>query len=312
MNDIHPLSSSQKPPIYRLRADEATTLSELLRTIKPPLSNQRIKQFLAKRCVTINGKVVTRHDAPIVPGNLIEVFARGLPDSFRHPLAEELWRDEHFILVEKRAGLPTIAKGGMKGDTLYRLVAAHEKATDPRAKIFLLNRLDGATRGLILFARSREVQQTILADWTRYIPEQTFIAVVEGILFPRKGQITKTKEGSERTATTEYSVLGYGAWCTLMELRLLGRHNAIRTTLKASGHAILGDQHEHVILTYSKGLAFYQKQLTLIHPETGKEMRFTSAQNENFDALLRKIPTRKQRAAIALSEEQKAENNRKE
>ena len=312
MNGKHPLSSSQKPPIYRLRADEATTLSELLRTIKSPLSNQRIKQFLAKRCVTINGKVATRYDAPIVPGNLIEVFARGHPDSFRHPLAEELWRDEHFILVEKRAGLPTIAKGGMKGDTLYRLVAAHEKATDPRAKIFLLNRLDGATRGLILFARSREVQQTILADWTRYIPEQTFIAVVEGILFPRKGQITKTKEGSERTATTEYSVLGYGAWCTLMELRLLGRHNAIRTTLKASGHAILGDQHEHVILTYSKGLAFYQKQLTLIHPETGKEMRFTSAQNENFDALLRKIPTRKQRAAIALLEEQKAENNRKE
>lgn len=312
MNDKHPLSSSQKPPIYRLRADEATTLSELLRTIKPPLSNQRIKQFLAKRCVPINGKVVTRHDTPIVPGNLIEVFARGLPDSFRHPLAEELWRDEHFILVEKRAGLPTIAKGGMKGDTLYRLVAAHEKATDPRAKIFLLNRLDGATRGLILFARSREVQQTILADWTRYIPEQTFIAVVEGILFPRKGQITKPKEGNERSATTEYSVLGYGVWCTLMELRLLGRHNAIRTTLKASGHAILGDQHEHVILTYSKGLAFYQKQLTLIHPETGKEMRFTSAQNENFDALLRKIPTRKQRAAIALLEEQKAENNRKE
>lgn len=312
MNGKHPLSSSQKPPIYRLRADEATTLSELLRTIKPPLSNQRIKQFLAKRCVTINGKVVTRYDAPIVPGNLIEVFARGLPDSFRHPLAEELWRDEHFILVEKRAGLPTIAKGGMKGDTLYRLVAAHEKATDPRAKIFLLNRLDGATRGLILFARSREVQQTILADWTRYIPEQTFIAVVEGILFPRKGQITKPKEGNERSATTEYSVLGYGAWCTLTELRLLGRHNAIRTTLKASGHAILGDQHEHVILTYSKGLAFYQKQLTLIHPETGKEMRFTSAQNENFDALLRKIPTRKQRAAIALLEEQKAENNRKE
>lgn len=312
MNGKHPLSSSQKPPIYRLRAEEATTLSELLRTIKPPLSNQRIKQFLAKRCVTINGKVATRYDAPIVPGNLIEVFARGLPDSFRHPLAEELWRDEHFILVEKRAGLPTIAKGGMKGDTLYRLVAAHEKAIDPRAKIFLLNRLDGATRGLILFARSREVQQTILADWTRYIPEQTFIAVVEGILFPRKGQITKPKEGNERSATTEYSVLGYGAWCTLTELRLLGRHNAIRTTLKASGHAILGDQHEHVILTYSKGLAFYQKQLTLIHPETGKEMRFTSAQNENFDALLRKIPTRKQRAAIALLEEQKAENNRKE
>lgn len=312
MNGKHPLSSSQKPPIYRLRAEEATTLSELLRTIKPPLSNQRIKQFLAKRCVTINGKVVTRYDSPIVPGNLINVFARGLPDSFRHPLAEELWRDEHFILVEKRAGLPTIAKGGMKGDTLYRLVAAHEKATDPRAKIFLLNRLDGATRGLILFARSREVQQTILADWTRYIPEQTFIAVVEGILFPRKGQITKPKEGNERSATTEYSVLRYGAWCSLMELRLLGRHNAIRTTLKASGHAILGDQHEHVILTYSKGLAFYQKQLTLIHPETGKEMRFTSAQNEIFDALLRKIPTRKQRAAIALLEEQKAENNRKE
>lgn len=110
MNGKHPLSDSQKPPIYRLRADEATTLSELLRTIKPPLSNQRIKQFLAKRCVTINGKVVTRYDSPIVPGNLIEVFARGLPDSFRHPLAEELWRDEHFILVEKRAGLPTIAK----------------------------------------------------------------------------------------------------------------------------------------------------------------------------------------------------------
>ena len=80
MNGKHPLSDSQKPPIYRLRADEATTLSELLRTIKPPLSNQRIKQFLAKRCVTINGKVVTRYDSPIVPLNLIEVFARGLPD----------------------------------------------------------------------------------------------------------------------------------------------------------------------------------------------------------------------------------------
>lgn len=307
----HHSNTRRRECLYRITAEAPTTLIDLLLDIRPSLSRSRIKQLLSRRCVTVGKEPIVQFNTPISKGTIVEVYNIGFPMPFSHPLAKELWRDEYFILIEKRAGLPTIAKGGMQGDTLFRLLAAHEKADNSRAKIFLLNRLDSATCGLILFARDREIQQEVLSIWTRYIPEQVFEAVVEGIVEPEEGSIRWTKEQSERVSEAKYSVLSYGPWCTKLEIYLLGRYNALRTGLKGMGHAIVGDRHEKAVLAYSEGLALYQKGMTFVHPIDGKKYDFIVQEPKQFDKLLQRRLTQKQRTTIAIIEAEKEKLNQR-
>lgn len=282
-------------------------LIEALDEVLPTYSRSRKKQFLQNRCVTLNDTPTTQFDASVKGGDEVKVYNMGFPEEFSSPLASILWMDDDFILLEKKEGIATVSNHPGLRDTLYRQVSNYLKAYNPTEKIFLLNRLDSETGGLILFARNREIQQQVLADWGKYIPEQRFVAVVEGLFVDPTGELKgtmrhkstdpegKSKHPLTRRSKTTYKVLKEGEYSTLVELTLHGRFNGIRTLLAEELMPILGENSPTAVFQNQKKLHLQQTSFLFIHPKSRKKKLFKLDIPAFYNLTLKKPMTRSER-----------------
>ncbi len=301
--------------------EEMPILEAIAHTL-PQSSRTSQKQLLRDRCVTCNGKVCDNHTVVAQPGALIEIFNIGFLPPLSRTEAKVLWQDDFFILVHKNAGINTIATHEGDKNTVYRIVADYYKSSDIREKIFLLNRLDRDTSGLILFARSREVQQEVLENWGKHILSQSFSAVVEGNFNEDEGEFAapstvtknrvkgkkKTGEHISRRSRVSYKVEKQGSFRSLLFLTLHGRYNGIRTQLNESGHPILGEKNKGVIIKGAKKLALIQRELILLHPITKRKHNFSLPLPEEMKRLLAGRTTQSERKQIKERQEEKDEN----
>ena len=288
-------------------ASEATTLMGMLTQLLPESSRTTHKQYLRDRCIKVNGQVVSEHSTPIAVGDEVVVYSVGFAPVLDNTEVKVLWQDDWFILVQKEPGIPTIASKPGDKHTVYRIVADHYKSGDAREKIFLLNRLDRDTRGLILFARVREVQQEILDNWEKYSLSQTFAALVEGALPEEKGEFapppkpkkpagdedTKKKVVPSRRSRATYQVEERASWRTLLRISLLGRYNGIRSQLNEKKCPLVGERKS--VIKGAPSIALSQQELVLLHPVTKEKLRFESPIPAFFYKLLRRRLTTSER-----------------
>ena len=240
-------------------------------------------------------------------GDEVVVYSVGFAPVLDNTEVKVLWQDDWFILVQKEPGIPTIASKPGDRHTVYRIVADHYKSGDAREKIFLLNRLDRDTRGLILFARDREVQQEILDNWEKYILSQTFAALVEGLVPEEKGEFapppkpkktvgdkdTKKKVVPSRRSRATYQVEERASWRTLLRISLLGRYNGIRSQLNEKKCPLVGESKG--VIKGAPSIALSQQELVLLHPVTKEKLCFESPIPSFFYKLLRRRLTTSER-----------------
>lgn len=304
--------------VVRWSCNEPLTILEAIARALPDSSRTSQKQLLRDRCVTCNGSVCTTHSNMVSVGDVVEIFNTGILPPLQQSKVKVLWQDEYFILVHKESGINTIATHEGDKNTVYRIVADYYKSSDIREKIFLLNRLDRETPGLILFARNREIQQEILEQWGKYIISQTFSALVEGEFEDEEGEFAspktpikkKQKAGNNeakskketapvsRRSRATYVVEQSGQWRSLLYITLHGRYNGLRTQLNESGHPTMGEKSKGGILRGAKSLALTQRELVLHHPVTKKRHRFTLPLPEAIKKLMNARLSSSERAAI--------------
>src|SRR5690625_7801438 len=82
-----------------------------------------------------------------------------------------LYEDKDVIVINKDAGLLSIASGKEKEKTAYRQLMTHVRRENPRNRIFIVHRLDRDTSGVMLFARSERVKQILQKSWTDMVQE---------------------------------------------------------------------------------------------------------------------------------------------
>ena len=150
----------QSDKVFEVR-EEDTLLPFLIGILKDN-SRTAVKQILTGRRVSVNGIPTTRHDAELKVGDKVVVHRTQLPEEHRHPLVRIIWQDDYFVLIEKKAGVSTVASGVNKDRTALRIVSNHLKQYDPELKIFMLNRLDKDSAGMVLFAKSKKVQAFVV------------------------------------------------------------------------------------------------------------------------------------------------------
>lgn len=104
--------------------------------------------------------------------------------SARTPL-EILFEDEWLLVVNKPAGLATVP-GKAASDSLYdRLKESYPDATGP----LVVHRLDMATSGLLLAAKTKAVHQHLQAQFKNRTIRKRYIALVDGDVRPTEGTI---------------------------------------------------------------------------------------------------------------------------
>jgi len=309
----------QRERVYSFTATESGALLELLFQLLPKLSRTTVKQYLRNRCVLLAGVTTTQFDTPVAIGDSIEIYNIGTAEELQHPLIEEIYRDEQFIVLHKRPGIPTISVGGASKSSLFQVVTHHLKKVDPNEKIFLLNRIDRDTEGIIIVARNRQLQQDILAEWRSFVLSNSFEAVdtSNGELTTRPTKDKKKGPDKRRTAASStrdrkpvtfrasYEVLSTGPYITRVKLSLLTRNNSIRSTLASIGHPLLGDcrSSDSIAPALSKYLALRATELTIFHPIKRQKMQFTiDTPLVNLDRIAQTRLTAAQKKALFLEE----------
>ena len=156
-----------------------------------------------------------------------------------------------------------------------------------------------------MFARSEELQHYMREYWRELVTERTYIALAEGLLNPREGQIKTWFTEDKRNAMvysspvddggdlaiTNYKTLRTSAdgEYSLVELHLeTGRTNQIRVHLASKGCPVVGDRkygHGNEFSPIDR-LCLHAKVLAFIHPVTEKTVRFESPVPKEFNRVL--------------------------
>ena len=235
----------------------------------------------------VNGAVVVRGDVEVDVDDRVELNAPappGCPTPLR--LVHE---DDDILVVDKPAGLLTIATESERERTAYRLLrdwVANRGARSSR--LFIVHRLDRETSGLIVFAKSVAAKEHLQAQFAVRTAERVYVAVVEGAGAPAEGTLVSrlaedralrvrvAERGDGKEAITRYRVLERRRGATLVELRLVtGRRAQIRAQLAAAGHPIAGDAQYGSRANPMRRLALHATRLAFVHPR-GSRVSFDS------------------------------------
>lgn len=280
-------ASPQPSRERKVSVEEKGTLLPFLFTLLHPQSKSSVKTLLAKGHISVNGKVTTQFDMPLEPNDVVGINYGRAKVVFNNPLLQIVWEDDSLIVVNKREGLLSVSNARVKERTAYHLLSDYVKKSDPHHKIFILHRLDRDTSGLMMFAKSREVQEKLQAAWNEMITARSYVAVVEGrpekdmdlitsyLTENARMQVYVTTTGDGKEAITRYKVLQSNQAYSLLELELeTGRKNQIRAQMQSIGHPIAGDMKYGAETDPAGRLLLHARKLYFIHPETGEEMRF--------------------------------------
>lgn len=299
-------SKVNRPNFSQYTVKEPTELLLFLLQKQSKLGRNSVKAILARGQVTVNDRVVTEYNCPLAPGQTVIIRKDKAVEGPVFVGLSILHEDEDIIVIQKNAGLLSIASPQENDMTAYRQLMAHVRIKDPKSRVFVVHRLDRDTSGVMMFAKSERVQQLLQNSWQDTVKERTYIALVEGKIKKTEGTISSwLKESSTlkmysshrpndgQHAVTHYKVIQSNSNFTLSEVRLeTGRKNQIRVHMQDIGHPIVGDKKYGSKSNAIKRLGLHAQVLAFIHPTKGQLLRFESDIPKSFLTLFRQSSTK--------------------
>lgn len=202
--------------------------------------------------------------------------------------------DEHLLVLDKPAGLLCVpGRGADKQDCLAARV--QREFADAR----VVHRLDMATSGVWLMARSAVAQRILGEAFARREVRKRYLAVVAGLPVSssapgdwatidlpiaadwpnRPRRIIEPERGKPSQTRWRVSAHGLKEDAAHVELEpVTGRSHQLRVHLQAIGHPILGDTlyAPAELQARAPRLLLHATELRFAHPATGQAMVFTS------------------------------------
>ena len=331
---------------YKVRIepqDGRQRLDEFLASRIGSLSRMRIGNLIEAGACRVNGSA-GRRGYRIVAGDDVEfsfddeALTSMFPEAIQLDVVHE---DEHLIVVVKPAGMLVHPTLNVKSGTLANALAHHvnrsrivaeESRIDPRSSILdflavvrpgLVHRLDRATSGLMVVARTQRALATLSRHFRKRLVEKRYVALVHGKVAEESGSINapigrdpnqqppwRVMEGG-KSAETRFKVLDRSVDATLLELEpITGRTNQLRIHCAHIGHPIVGDEmHWNFAYRISNcelkrddriaeseirnpkseiRLCLHASKLSFHHPAHGKWMSFCSPLPEDISQIARR------------------------
>ena len=288
--------------------EAATELMPFLLSKLGGMTRTSVKQLLSQRRVTVNAGIQTRHDTPLKAGDIVQVLQGRGNVELRHPKLRVIYEDDALIVVEKKNGLLTVPYNPKSSEmTAYSILKDYVRKQSNRNTVHVVHRLDRETSGLLVFAKSPELQEYMRTYWRQLVTKRTYVALVEGKLAQKEGKITSWLTENPHTAMVSSSPVDNGGQLAITNYKVLqelesglenpeseislvelnletGRTNQIRVHMASLGHPVVGDRK------YGHGndsspidrLCLHARVLEFIHPMTEKKVRFETPLPKEF------------------------------
>jgi len=267
---------------------EDTELLVFLLTNIKNRSRNDIKTLLRDKQIYVDNQPITQFNHTLKPEQVVEVKWKKAPEEQKYRGLNIIFEDQYLIVIEKQAGVLSIATEKQKDNTAYSILSSHVKKQDPRNRIFVVHRLDRETSGLMMFAKSEKIQKLLQDSWNATIEERTYLAVVEGYVEKKQDTITSYLVESKalivyssknpeigQQAITHYEVLRSNKNFSLLKVNLeTGRKNQIRVHAKDIGHSVVGDDKYGAKTDPINRLGLHAWVLAFKHPITKNDLRF--------------------------------------
>lgn len=268
-----------------LTVEEETTLLPFLLLRVRDKSRNTVKGLLSRRQVLVDGEVVTRFDAPLAPGQRVELLPKDSAGAAELPFPI-LYEDTGLIAVDKPAGLLSMGNERERRRTAYRAVSDYVKAREPGRRIFIVHRLDRDTSGVLVFAKDEKLKRALQDNWENVVKKRGYLAAVEGTLPRREGMVrsylheTAThlvysgpRGRQAKEAVTRYRMVAENRGYTLAAVEIdTGRKNQIRVHMQDLGCPIAGDRQYGAQTDPMGRLALHADVLVLTDPRTRRAL----------------------------------------
>ncbi len=262
-------------------------LLDCVKLEQPGLAAGKAKSFLEHRLISVDGVVTTKFNFPVQAGQTIRI-SREQSGTYECPL-EILYEDDVLLAVNKPAGLLTVASDTEKEKTAYRLLS-----DSGAAPIFVVHRLDRDTSGVLLFAKSAEIRETLQNDWDN-VSRREYHAICQGVFAEKSGRcdtllretathlVYSASYGDGKRAITNYQVVKENSKYSYLHIQIeTGRKNQIRVHMKELSHPVVGDKKYGATGSPLGRLGLHASLLEITHPVTGKSLSIVCPPERSF------------------------------
>ena len=208
------------------------------------------------------------------------------------PPLDVLYEDNHLLVLNKPAGLPTM---GTPDGTPTLLTAAKDYIKEKYHKpgnvyLGVMSRLDAPVTGVVLLARTSKAAARMTEQFRTHAVEKTYWALVEGTPQPPSGSYTdwlvqderhrrmhvvESAHAGAKEARLAYRLLSSDGRISLLEVELeTGRKHQIRLQMAHHGHPVIGDHKYGSQRKFSSGIALHARRLVVAHPTRGEALVF--------------------------------------
>lgn len=274
--------------------------SELLAWLMENLHDSRtkIKATLSGKGIKVNGKIVTQFDYPLVPGMKIAVSKTKQNNQFKNHYIKLVYEDRYLVVIEKKPGILSMA-AGHSSLNVKTVLDNYFKQTRQRCQAHVVHRLDRETSGLMIYAKDKQTELALEADWHNIVFDRRYVAVLSGEVVDNEGTIANWLKDNKsyvtysspvdnggKYAVTHFYVLARTYEHSLVEFKLeTGRKNQIRVHAADMGHPVCGD------IKYGNGddplgrLCLHAFKLCFYHPINHRPMEFETELPQTFRKL---------------------------
>jgi 23S rRNA pseudouridine1911/1915/1917 synthase len=250
--------------------DTGKRLDQFLAAHLPETSRARVQQLITQQLVLVND-AIARASLRLRGDERIAVLGPASRPALR-AIAEDIpldivFEDADLAVVNKPAGMTVHAGAGATDDernrgTLVNALLHHFgqlSSVGGELRPGIVHRLDKATSGLLVVAKSDEAHRRLASQFVRRQVTKEYIALVHGWLKQDRGTVSSsisrdrvrrtrmtTLRSGGREAITHYTVVRrldsqYGKF-TLLEVQIdTGRTHQIRVHLASLRHPVVGD-----------------------------------------------------------------------
>ena len=251
------------------------------------ISRNKAKSILAHGGVTVDDRVQTHVDYPLDEGAVVKIRRHAQPSSARSPHYRIVYEDKWIVVVDKQQGVLSMPVGAGSLN-MKTLLDRHFTETRQRCTAHVVHRLDARTSGLMVYAKSVDVQQQMTADWHSTIIDRRYVAVVEGVMEQPSGKVESWLHDTDRMVVVSSPVDDGGKWAatewelieqadsrSLLFLHLLtGRKNQIRVHMADIGHPVVGDGKYGHQDDPGNRMCLHAFRLAFHHPVTGEALYY--------------------------------------